>query len=42
MIIAVYIGKEASHTYDKFNKTKRFGTLKSDSTHHFFRNACTK
>jgi hypothetical protein len=20
----------------------RFGTLKSDSTHHFFRNACTK
>jgi hypothetical protein len=20
----------------------RFGALKSDSTHHFFRNACTK
>jgi hypothetical protein len=22
--------------------TERFGALKSDSTHHFFRNACTK
>jgi hypothetical protein len=24
------------------NESGRFGTLKSDSTHHFFRNACTK
>jgi hypothetical protein len=24
------------------NGGKRFGALKSDSTHHFFRNACTK
>ena len=24
------------------NESRRFGTLKSDSTHHFFRNACTK
>jgi hypothetical protein len=24
------------------NASGRFGTLKSDSTHHFFRNACTK
>jgi hypothetical protein len=23
-------------------RSGRFGTLKSDSTHHFFRNACTK
>jgi hypothetical protein len=23
------------------NESGRFGTLKSDSTHHFFRNACT-
>jgi hypothetical protein len=25
-----------------FNETGRFDALKSDSTHHFFRNACTK
>jgi hypothetical protein len=24
------------------NESGRFGALKSDSTHHFFRNACTK
>jgi hypothetical protein len=24
------------------NERRRFGALKSDSTHHFFRNACTK
>jgi hypothetical protein len=24
------------------NERGRFGALKSDSTHHFFRNACTK
>ena len=24
------------------HESGRFGTLKSDSTHHFFRNACTK
>ena len=24
------------------NESGRFGTLKSDSTHHFFRNACKK
>jgi hypothetical protein len=24
------------------NESGRFGTVKSDSTHHFFRNACTK
>jgi hypothetical protein len=24
------------------NEIVRFGALKSDSTHHFFRNACTK
>ena len=24
------------------NKSGKFGALKSDSTHHFFRNACTK
>ena len=24
------------------NESGRFGSLKSDSTHHFFRNACTK
>jgi hypothetical protein len=24
------------------NERARFGELKSDSTHHFFRNACTK
>ena len=24
------------------NESGRFGVLKSDSTHHFFRNACTK
>jgi hypothetical protein len=24
------------------NESERFGALKSDSTHHFFRNACTK
>ena len=24
------------------NESWRFGALKSDSTHHFFRNACTK
>ena len=24
------------------NESGRFGTIKSDSTHHFFRNACTK
>ena len=24
------------------NESGRFGTLKSDSIHHFFRNACTK
>jgi hypothetical protein len=27
---------------DSHNERGRFGTLKSDSTHHFFRNACTK
>jgi hypothetical protein len=26
----------------KRNESGRFGALKSDSTHHFFRNACTK
>ena len=25
-----------------YNESGRFGALKSDSTHHFFRNACTK
>jgi hypothetical protein len=25
-----------------FNESGRFGALTSDSTHHFFRNACTK
>jgi hypothetical protein len=24
------------------NESGKFGALKSDSTHHFFRNACTK
>ena len=28
-------------TFDH-NESGRFGALKSDSTHHFFRNACTK
>jgi hypothetical protein len=29
--------------WDKIdNESRRFGVLKSDSTHHFFRNACTK
>ena len=28
--------------YMSRNERGRFGALKSDSTHHFFRNACTK
>jgi hypothetical protein len=30
-----------SGTFER-NESGRFGALKSDSTHHFFRNACTK
>ena len=30
-----------AETFER-NESGRFGTLKSDSTHHFFRNACTK
>ena len=33
----VYVGKPLSR-----NESGGFGALKSDSTHHFFRNACTK
>jgi hypothetical protein len=37
-IVIMYKDKETLSR----NERGRFGTFKSDSTHHFFRNACTK
>ena len=35
-------GKKKTRKMLQLKKSGRFGALKSDSTHHFFRNACTK
>jgi hypothetical protein len=39
----IYFDKILVSEYKLYrNESGRFGALKSDSTHHFFRNACTK
>ena len=38
----VYLGEPVCLKYPYVDESGRSGALKSDSTHHFFRNACTK
>ena len=40
--MSLYYSKNITAQYDSSNESGGFGALKSDSTHHFFRNACTK
>ena len=43
-VIRIGKSKDRQHNREPLNRNEsgRFGALKSDSTHHFFRNACTK
>ena len=43
LILFLYLNT-VTMTAEPLNRSEsgRFGALKSDSTHHFFRNACTK
>ena len=43
-VIRIGKSKDRQHNREPLNRNEsgRFGALKSDSAHHFFRNACTK
>jgi hypothetical protein len=43
-VIRIGKSKDRQHNREPLNRNEsgRFGALKSDSTHHFFINACTK
>ena len=43
-VIRIGKSKDRQHNRELLNRNEsgRFGALKSDSTHHFVRNACTK
>jgi hypothetical protein len=40
--VSVYCDTALTYNILSRNESGRFGVLKSDSTHHFFRNACSK